>query len=213
MFISHLLRQVLDLSANSLSIDSILRIGFLAGLRELHLSGNDLHSLPEEMARPLISVDCFGLVTSQRERFPLLEKLWLDHNVFEDVRVFAILAGLKKLAYLNLSHNNIYSLPHLHFLPKEVIQRIEEEGGGVEGVISGISAMNVSLNPQNTPAPNAAGTVGTSSEAKRGRFIGYQVNYESGYQECAEKYLNFNHSFQLLLEDYTAVECSVVYNF
>ena len=96
-------------------------------LSELHLSGNELADLPEEMARQLISVDSFGLVTSQRERFPLLRRLWLDNNLLEDVRIFAVLAGLKRLEYLNLSHNKIFSLPHLHFLPKEVIERLEEE--------------------------------------------------------------------------------------
>ena len=79
------------------------------------------------MARQLISVDSLGLVTSQKNRFPLLQKLWLDNNLFEDVRIFAVLAGLKRLEYLNLSHNKIFSLPHLHFLPKEVIERLEEE--------------------------------------------------------------------------------------
>ena len=96
-------------------------------LTELHLSGNELDNLPEEMARQLISVDSFGVVTSQRNRFPLLQKLWLDNNLLEDVRIFAVLAGLKKLEYLNLSHNRVFSLPHLHFLPKELIERLEEE--------------------------------------------------------------------------------------
>ncbi|KAI6657489.1 X-ray radiation resistance-associated protein 1 [Oopsacas minuta] len=141
--------QILDLSGNNIDSKSLLNIGLLVSLRELHLSGNDIRNLPEEMARQLISIDNFGNIISQRDRFPLLKKLWLDHNLLQDVRIFAILAGLKKLEYLNLSNNKIFSLPHLHFLPKEVIERLGE-GIGVEDTLLESKDQERLVNPTNS---------------------------------------------------------------
>lgn len=41
--------QVLDLSYNSVSTDSVQSIGGLPRLKVLHLTGNDLHHLPPSM--------------------------------------------------------------------------------------------------------------------------------------------------------------------
>lgn len=44
----------LDLSYNSLSGVSLLRLGTLSGLKELHLTGNNLVALPAEMSMPFL---------------------------------------------------------------------------------------------------------------------------------------------------------------
>uniref|UniRef100_A0A1X7SRN9 Uncharacterized protein n=1 Tax=Amphimedon queenslandica TaxID=400682 RepID=A0A1X7SRN9_AMPQE len=48
--------------------------------------------------------------------FPNLEKLWLDDNHLSDTGTFAILAGLRRLQYLNLDDNQLSSIPRLRLL-------------------------------------------------------------------------------------------------
>ena len=44
--------QMLDLSYNNLSADDILSLGSLPNLRVLHLSGNNLKSIPTDISLP-----------------------------------------------------------------------------------------------------------------------------------------------------------------
>lgn len=44
--------QVLDLSFNNITAESILNLGLLAHLKVLHLTGNQLQMLPLNMAGP-----------------------------------------------------------------------------------------------------------------------------------------------------------------
>ncbi|XP_078695117.1 X-ray radiation resistance-associated protein 1-like [Branchiostoma floridae x Branchiostoma belcheri] len=104
--------EVLDLSYNSLSEDSILSLGFLPRLKVLHLTGNQLKSLPPEMARPHIEPDDL-LEENPVWRFAALEILFLDDNKLTELQTFASLAGLKKLKHLHMDHNQVYSIPHL----------------------------------------------------------------------------------------------------
>lgn len=117
--------MTLDLSYNRLSGDDILALGLLKSLRTLHLTGNEIRKLPVEMTRTYRTITGMtpsGTVESQerRQRFPALENLYLDHNELTDLSTFASLAGLKKLKYLNLEHNEISSIPHLRLLGARV---------------------------------------------------------------------------------------------
>ncbi|XP_010868777.2 X-ray radiation resistance-associated protein 1 isoform X1 [Esox lucius] len=110
--------EVLDLSYNNLSGDSILSIGLIPCLKVLHLTGNQLQSLPPNMA-----VHCHG--SSQRTKdngtlFHCLEVLMLDDNKLSS-GVFSSLANLKRLQHLNLQGNNITEVPEV--LPKNLQQK------------------------------------------------------------------------------------------
>jgi hypothetical protein len=105
----------LDLSYNNLSNCSITVLGGVPQLKELHLTGNNIVSLPIEMSRPQ------EMKINDNEKllhisFPRLEKLWLDDNHLTDTATFAILAGLRKLKYLNLNANELYAIPRLKLL-------------------------------------------------------------------------------------------------
>lgn len=117
----------LDLSYNRLSGEDILALGLLISLRTLHLTGNEIKKLPAEMTRmyrTITGMTLSGTVESQEKklRFPALENLYLDHNELTDLSTFASLAGLRKLKYLNLEHNEISSIPHLRLLGARVRQ-------------------------------------------------------------------------------------------
>jgi len=117
----------LDLSYNRLTGEDILALGLLVNLQTLHLTGNEIKKLPVEMTRmyrTITGMTLSGTVESQekRLRFPALENLYLDHNELTDLSTFASLAGLKKLKYLNLEHNEISSIPHLRLLGARVLQ-------------------------------------------------------------------------------------------
>jgi hypothetical protein len=79
---------VLDLSYNSLTVESIQSLHVLPGLRQLDLSGNGLTSLPSEMFQ-----------------FKDLDKLILTHNQFTDDKIFIILSYVPKLRHINLAYN------------------------------------------------------------------------------------------------------------
>ncbi|XP_058971849.2 X-ray radiation resistance-associated protein 1 [Pocillopora verrucosa] len=115
----------LDLSYNRLTGDDILALGLLESLRTLHLTGNEIKKLPVEMTRTYRTITGMtpsGTIESEdkRLRFPALENLYLDHNELTDLSTFASLAGLKRLKYLNLEHNEISSIPHLRLLGARV---------------------------------------------------------------------------------------------
>lgn len=105
--------EVLDLSYNNLSKDDILALGVLPKLRVLHLSGNQLRSLPPEMQKPHLVPSSDSDSQSLMPRFSLLEILHLDDNQLSDLTTFASLAGLRRLKELNLEKNIIQAIPHL----------------------------------------------------------------------------------------------------
>ncbi|XP_069748613.1 X-ray radiation resistance-associated protein 1-like [Narcine bancroftii] len=102
--------QVLNLSYNKVCKEDILTLGILPQLKVLHLTGNDLDSLPLDLTIPHDPVD-----RSEEPllRFPVLEILMLDENRFSDPCVFSSLASLHRLKYLNLDQNSFTGVPYL----------------------------------------------------------------------------------------------------
>uniref|UniRef100_A0A672MBV3 X-ray radiation resistance-associated protein 1-like n=1 Tax=Sinocyclocheilus grahami TaxID=75366 RepID=A0A672MBV3_SINGR len=86
--------EVLDLSFNNLTGDSIINLGLLPHLKVLHLTGNRLQMLPLNMAEPF-----FFFNSTERGvlLFQTLEVLMLDDNKLSSPGVFMSLANLKRL--------------------------------------------------------------------------------------------------------------------
>ena len=84
----------LDLSYNSLTIQSIQNLSTIQNLKELDLCGNELKFLPSEMFR-----------------FQNLDKLILEHNKFEDIRIFFLLSLIPNLRFLSLAYNYLSAIP------------------------------------------------------------------------------------------------------
>lgn len=84
----------LDLSYNNLTTNSILALGQIPLLKELDLSGNKLTELPTSMTD-----------------FKCLEKLILENNKFDDVRVFQQLATAPNLREIGLAYNFLWKFP------------------------------------------------------------------------------------------------------
>ncbi|XP_061106008.1 X-ray radiation resistance-associated protein 1 isoform X1 [Conger conger] len=103
--------EVLDLSYNHLSSDDVLSVGLLPCLKVLHLTGNGLQTLPDDMASPLH--DPTQWTSDQSKLFTSLEVLMLDDNNLCCPGVFNSLANLKRLQYLNLQGNYITEVPFL----------------------------------------------------------------------------------------------------
>ncbi|KAG7321127.1 hypothetical protein KOW79_015542 [Hemibagrus wyckioides] len=101
--------EVLDLSYNNLSSNSILAIGLLPRLKVLHLTGNNLHTLPLDMAGP--NTPHGDLAPMSSELFQTLEVLMLDDNKLSSC-VFRGLSNLKRLQHLNLEGNAISEVPY-----------------------------------------------------------------------------------------------------
>ncbi|KAM9388375.1 X-ray radiation resistance-associated protein 1 [Phaethornis superciliosus] len=95
----------LDLSYNNLSPQDIWKLGDLPQLKVLHLTANELQSLPLDLA---------GSWDSAHSRFPSLEVLSLDDNHLSDPSVFVSLSQLCSLRELNLDRNGISAVPYLH---------------------------------------------------------------------------------------------------
>ncbi|XP_051882458.1 X-ray radiation resistance-associated protein 1-like [Pristis pectinata] len=102
--------EVLNLSYNNVSKEDILALGILPQLKVLHLTGNDLDSLPPDLTAPYDPVD---RLEEPFLRFPVLEVLMLDENRLSDPCVFSSLASLHRLKYLNLDQNNFTGVPYL----------------------------------------------------------------------------------------------------
>ncbi|XP_039544209.1 X-ray radiation resistance-associated protein 1 isoform X2 [Pimephales promelas] len=104
--------EVLDLSFNNISGESILNLGLLARLKVLHLTGNQLQMLPPNMAGPCT---CPGEKSPQQGTllFQKLEVLMLDENKLSSPGVFMSLANLQRLCHLNLQGNCISGVPFL----------------------------------------------------------------------------------------------------
>nr|XP_015196994.1 PREDICTED: X-ray radiation resistance-associated protein 1 isoform X1 [Lepisosteus oculatus]XP_015196995.1 PREDICTED: X-ray radiation resistance-associated protein 1 isoform X1 [Lepisosteus oculatus]XP_015196997.1 PREDICTED: X-ray radiation resistance-associated protein 1 isoform X1 [Lepisosteus oculatus]XP_015196998.1 PREDICTED: X-ray radiation resistance-associated protein 1 isoform X1 [Lepisosteus oculatus] len=104
--------ETLDLSYNSLSSEDVLALGLLPRLRVLHLTGNALPALPEDMACPY-PAPAPPRSYCQTTRFCNLEVLILDDNKLSSPGVFTSLANLKRLKHLNLDRNGITEVPYL----------------------------------------------------------------------------------------------------
>lgn len=169
MFISLV---TLDLSYNRLTGEDILALGLLINLRTLHLTGNEIKTLPVEMTRIYRTVTGMtpsGTVESQEkmQRFPTLENLYLDHNGLTDLSTFSSLAGLKKLKYLNLEHNEISSIPHLRLLGARVRQ--EESSRQGKNTVDGEDNLflpNVIKEENNEIGPEKEGTSDNNKDSK-----------------------------------------------
>ncbi|XP_019504906.1 PREDICTED: X-ray radiation resistance-associated protein 1 [Hipposideros armiger] len=106
--------EFLDLSFNSLTAEAICDLGILPKLRVLLLTGNELTSLPPNLAVAEQEASITSL-TSKRYvlRFPALETLMLDDNKLSNPSCFASLAGLRRLKKLSLDQNRIFRIPYL----------------------------------------------------------------------------------------------------
>ena len=82
---------MVDLSYNNMSKTDVLELGFLRNLKVLYLSGNNLESLPENLAGFYVTRSGY-----KKRRFPKLEILCLDENCLNNYTAFAPLAGLKE---------------------------------------------------------------------------------------------------------------------
>uniref|UniRef100_UPI00398F0222 X-ray radiation resistance-associated protein 1 isoform X1 n=2 Tax=Pristiophorus japonicus TaxID=55135 RepID=UPI00398F0222 len=102
--------EVLNLSYNNLTHQDILELGILPQLKTLHLTGNDLDSLPPDLTVPFDPLDWSE---QAMPRFRALEVLMLDDNRFSDPCVFSSLANLHRLTYLNLDQNSFTGVPYL----------------------------------------------------------------------------------------------------
>jgi Leucine-rich repeat (LRR) protein len=121
--------EVLDLSYNNLSKDDILSLGTLPKLKVLYLTGNQLRSLPVEMAKPY-KVEMKDDEETSVSRFASLELLSLDDNHLTDLATFASLAGLPRLRRLHLDKNDISSVPHLRALSGSHVAVGDNDGAG-----------------------------------------------------------------------------------
>ncbi|XP_076802825.1 X-ray radiation resistance-associated protein 1-like [Clavelina lepadiformis] len=120
--------QVLDLSYNYISAKDVLDLGVLAKLKVLTLTGNGMHSIHTDMARPIV-VSASGKDAEIIPRFKNLEVLLLDDNNLDDLSTFASLAALPQLRELNLDKNGIELIPHLKVIGDKVISETHSSLG------------------------------------------------------------------------------------
>ncbi|XP_048021421.1 X-ray radiation resistance-associated protein 1-like [Megalobrama amblycephala] len=130
--------EVLDLSFNNITGESILNLGLLAHLKVLHLTGNQLQMLPLNMAGPST---CPGEKSTQEGslQFQKLEVLMLDDNKLSSPGVFMSLANLQRLRHLNLQGNYISGVPFL-----EQMATLQDDQTGIipQSIGQSISLMN-----------------------------------------------------------------------
>lgn len=86
--------QILDLSYNKLTQDSIISLTTLTNLKELDLSGNNLLTLPTQLSL-----------------FVNLERLILEHNKLSDNEIFYSLSLIPNLRELDLAFNLLSVIP------------------------------------------------------------------------------------------------------
>ena len=86
--------MLLDLSYNSLSTNSVLALSRIPLLKELDISGNKLTEMPTSMTE-----------------FKCLEKLVLENNKFDDIKVFNQLATAPNLRDCYLAYNFLWKFP------------------------------------------------------------------------------------------------------
>ncbi|XP_072333595.1 X-ray radiation resistance-associated protein 1 isoform X2 [Scyliorhinus torazame] len=114
--------EVLNLSYNKLSSKDILTLGIIPQLKILHLTGNDLDSLPPDLTIPYDPLDWFD---DPFPRFSALEVLMLDDNKLSDPCVFSSLANLQRLKYLNLDQNSFTGIPYLQQMESSMLEKSE----------------------------------------------------------------------------------------
>ncbi|XP_029457952.1 X-ray radiation resistance-associated protein 1 isoform X2 [Rhinatrema bivittatum] len=111
--------EVLDLSYNYVSPEDVLALSILPRLKGLYLTGNELISLPMEMA--------FSEMKKRNSTmFPSLEILKLDDNKLSNPNVFVSLANLSSLKQLNLDRNGISEIPYLQPVQRFPLHSTEE---------------------------------------------------------------------------------------
>eukprot|EP00048_Salpingoeca_helianthica_P020905 m.9207 g.9207 ORF g.9207 m.9207 type:complete len:716 (+) comp5367_c0_seq1:197-2344(+) len=99
--------SILDLSYNTLSHDSLVQLARLPHLTALDLTGNELTTLP-------LAMSGFSHVEGQPVvHFAKLDSLILDRNELSGPAAFAALAGLPRLRYVSMTHNQLGFIPHL----------------------------------------------------------------------------------------------------
>ena len=86
--------EVLDLSYNALSRDSIANLVVLPRLRELDLTCNDLMQIPSNISE-----------------FECLEVLSLERNRLEQDETMVCLSACQRLRELNVSYNYLRGMP------------------------------------------------------------------------------------------------------
>ena len=86
--------MLLDLSYNSLTTNSVLALSRIPLLKELDISGNKLTEMPTSMSE-----------------FKCLEKLVLENNKFDDIKVFNQLATAPNLRDCFLAYNFLWKFP------------------------------------------------------------------------------------------------------
>ncbi|XP_067232505.1 X-ray radiation resistance-associated protein 1 [Chanodichthys erythropterus] len=130
--------EVLDLSFNNITGESILNLSLLARLKVLHLTGNQLQMLPLNMAGPST---CLVEKSTQEGslQFQKLEVLMLDDNKLSSPEVFMSLANLQRLRHLNLQGNYISGVPFL-----EQMATLQDDQTGIipQSIGQSISLMN-----------------------------------------------------------------------
>ncbi|XP_067280085.1 X-ray radiation resistance-associated protein 1 isoform X2 [Pseudorasbora parva] len=130
--------EVLDLSFNNITGESILNLGLLACLKVLHLTGNQLQMLPLNMAGPCT---CPEEKSTQQGslQFQNLEVLMLDDNKLSSPGVFISLANLQRLRHLNLQGNCISEVPFL-----EQMATLQDDQTGIipQSIGQGASLIN-----------------------------------------------------------------------
>ncbi|MGH0175400.1 UNVERIFIED_CONTAM: hypothetical protein FKN15_070929 [Acipenser sinensis] len=130
--------EVLDLSYNNLTSDDVLSLGLCPCLRVLYLTGNGLHSLPPDVtSSELTEISPFSFSQRNADLFPRfrsLSILMLDDNKLSHPGIFASLANLKSLKYLNLDKNGITEVPYLQKMDQYnyVCSPVLEKQGGFE---------------------------------------------------------------------------------
>uniref|UniRef100_A0A096M347 X-ray radiation resistance associated 1 n=1 Tax=Poecilia formosa TaxID=48698 RepID=A0A096M347_POEFO len=120
--------EVLNLSFNLLSAEVLLLLGQFPRLKTLHLTGNQLKSLPPNFG-PSHSDRPDMLSEEGAKPFEALEVLMLDENRLTS-SVFYSLTNLKRLKHLNLEDNCITEIPCKEVMESSepALREDEEEG-------------------------------------------------------------------------------------
>nr|XP_055036336.1 X-ray radiation resistance-associated protein 1 [Misgurnus anguillicaudatus] len=154
--------EVLDLSFNSITCESILNLGLLPHLKVLHLTGNHLQMLPLDMAGPC---------TCPEEKsthhhvllFQTLEVLVLEDNRLTSPGVFMSLANLKRLQHLNLQGNFISGVPFLEQMaPLQDAQKTFKPDSMKQKTGNTLLFQDVTMNDTSERLSHQKSTTGTS---------------------------------------------------
>ncbi|XP_014852014.1 PREDICTED: X-ray radiation resistance-associated protein 1 [Poecilia mexicana] len=125
--------EVLNLSFNLLSAEVLLLLGQFPRLKTLHLTGNQLKSLPPNFG-PSHSDRPDMLSEEGAKPFEALEVLMLDENRLTS-SVFYSLTNLKRLKHLNLEDNCITEIPCKEVMESSEPALREDEEEDIESKI------------------------------------------------------------------------------